>query len=188
MDGTGGAQTVQAPNMMDIYDMVAVILDSDDGIRGESTVQKIAYLVKRVHPHLDMPEFEPRYFGPASPGVYEALASLVAFRFASECEFARGRGYLYRLTADGRRFAADARRRHPGAYGMIRGAASQCLELCCGSGSALSFAAKIHYTCARAGPMTEREIMRRGADMEWGLTENEMRNALNLLRTLGLDP
>ena len=179
--------TPRLANTLDMHDIVVAMLDSADGIEGETAIQKIAYLIKTVHPHLAIPEFEPQYFGPFSLEVGTALSGLRAFGFVGTWNVA-GCDCTYRLAENGRVHAADLRRQHRDTYDMIRTLTAKCLELSCRSTRSLSFAAKMRDVYVRDGPMTERNVLRLGADLGWlGLTENEMRNALNLLRVLGLD-
>ena len=174
-------------DQIDIHDIIVAMLDSKDGLLGNSTIQAIAYLAKITNPHLAIPDFESRYFGPGSAGVYGALADLIAYRFVREDEFVRYSGYRYRLSDDGERFAADVRHDHPDEHAAIRMLITKCTELCCGSSQAILFATKMHWVCVHNGPMSQRNAITYGNDMSCGLTENEMYNGLNLLRTLGFD-
>lgn len=186
---SGTAQ--QTATILDTHDIVMTVMNTDDGIVGEAMVQKIVYLIKSVHPHLAIPEYEPQYFGPSSGDVLAAVSALFSFGYVSQ-ENDPGSGspgrYRYRPTRLGREYATDAARQHPGACRMIRGLTDTCLRMCGGSYLAVCFAAKMHYMRERSGRMTERSMLERGNDLAWGITENEMRNALNLLAELGLDP
>ena len=179
---------------MDIYDIIMAMLDSENGIRGRTAIQKLVYLAKAVHPNLDVPEYKPHYYGPFSTEVGETLSALVSYSFVYETRLMGSRylGYRYQLTKDGKDVIKDIKEQHGAEYNTIRNLVDKCQELCSLRIHSLSFASKIWFMQMRrtrgSGPMSEDHLRERGRDLGWEMDDQDINGGIRLLKDLGLDP
>ena len=179
--------TCSAGGSVSTRDVLVSMFDMDCGIENQAAVVKITYLIKALYPNFDIPEFKQRQFGPNSPGVCDELWNLVSADVILHESVPNG-AYQFRLSDRGREMAAIARVQNPEAYNAIRAITDKCMDICHGNGLILSFAAAIHHKYTRSGAMTERAAVIFGVDLEWGIAETEMLDALRLLRAIGLNP
>ena len=176
------------------YTTVMAMLDSENGIRGRTAIQKLAYLVKEIHPDLDIPEYNPHYYGPFSTVVDEALLELVSYSFVSETTIREPRymGYEYQITEHGRSAVEDVKEQFRSGHDAIRELVDRCNKSCGLHIHSLSFASKIRFMQTHRSheddPMTVESIKERGKDLGWKIVDRDIDDGIKLLRDLGLDP
>ena len=177
---------------MDIYDIILVMLRTEGGIRGRTAIQKLAYLVKEIHPEFAVPEYKPHYYGPFSPKVGAVLAKLVSYSFAYEKRMVGSRysGYRYELTEDGEKVVKDVEKRHPEQYEKIRRLVDTCEKLCGLSVHSLSFAAKIRFMQTRpphnGTRMSDEDLQKYGEGFGWDIGKRDIDDGIKLLKGLNI--
>lgn len=171
---------------MDGFDVLVSILWFDRwGIRGRTAVQKLAYFASCKFSGIDVPQYEPGYFGPHSAGLEQMLARLMSFGFVNENLVAGGYArYAYALSEDGLKMHDDAKSRHEKEFADMRKLVSDCKQECDLDIPVMSAASKIHYMVEKDGMATD-DAARYVRGLKW-ITDDQDARGIRLLSKLGL--
>ena len=143
-------------------------------------LQKIMYFASQKNILED--SFGRGYYGPFSSNVANSTESLVSANFLNEIFSG---GYNYSLSKDGKNAVSQLKKEIPS---DVFDALAKIVEMCRNrSTSSLSIAAKVHFILRKMGiSMTTKQIASQAEKLEWNLSREEVLDASNLLKELGL--
>jgi len=157
---------------------------------GRTVIQKIMYFAK-IKGVVDA-EYIPHYYGPYSPDVFNSTKSLVSLNFLKEnIETTLGHPYnyvkyTYTPTKDGGSIIDEfIKEDKKNDYKQIKEIAEICEKQTNLDIDTLSCAAKIYYILHKNGKsMTRKRIQSEAKKLNWELNDNQIADAVNLLRLL----
>ena len=170
------------------YDTIALILDAAGGsLRGRTALQKLAYLSSVKIPEIEDQGFKAHYYGPYNTKLSASLANMVAYSFLDETNVPGNRygGYRYSLTDDGTQIVKEVKELHSDTHEKILEVVKTCEKFCKLESAPLSYAAKIHYLLRHTrDKLTTQDIQRDAKDRGWDMTEDDVRQGMDLLKQL----
>lgn len=179
---------------MDEFDGILVLLDAAGGrISGRTAIQKLGYFSMvqgaiRAH-------YRPHYYGPYSADIAGAIQMLVSYGFIDERVETAGditaapdwKRYTYTLTDDGRELAQEMKQEYPDDAAEVKQIVEICTDAAHLDSKTLSWAAKVHYIKTQEQRfMPAEEIREIARALNWDLSEEQVREGMDLLTTLHL--
>ena len=116
-----------------------------------------------------------------------ALADLVSSAFVDEKRILGRRydAYKYRLNEDGKFITERVRDKNKDIYKNIKTLVTKCNDMCYLKSKPLSYAAKLNYILNESGRrISSDELEKRGEELGWELSTEDVEQALGLLKEL----
>ena len=183
---------------MDIHDSIISIVGiserisssnpNRDEIIGRTSIQKLIYLTQQNCHDIDIPQFEPYFYGPYSAEVSLALGELVAYAFLDESKNLENnyKGYRYKLNENGKTAEKRIEKNFKDTYKKIAEIIKKCNEVCYLKSKPLSYASKIYYMLSEPEnkKMTISDLEARGKDLGWNLSDEYLKQGISVLKKL----
>lgn len=179
---------------MIIFDAIlATIRAAGGSITGRTAIQKLMYF-ENVSKVVDI-KYRPHYYGPYSAEVAGAIQELIDLDFLKEeIETAKTTGfpvpddwkrYRYTLTSDGTKVVELLDRENEEEINKISNLVRTCQETVNLDANMLSYSAKVYYIISsQSKPMTVHEIQKTAGSFGWNLSQNDINDAVDLLKQL----
>lgn len=180
-----------ADSGMDTSDLLLAVVGSPERvIQGRTAFQKTVYFVSVcLHHPLG---YRPHLYGPYSPSVQRTINDLVATDFLREEQLSRSptaTQYLYTLTSDGAKAAAQLRREDSKHVRQIENIVTKCLDVSEGDATVLSWAAKTHFILTHVGSREAQSVVHLAAEGKsygWEIRPEQVRRGAEVLFALDL--
>ena len=131
---------------MNVYDVMALTIHSNDGVLDSRTFQKLIYFISQLVPNIEIKPFRHYFYGPFSSEVASALEVMSAFSYLNEIIHSGFyEKYEYHLTTKGQTYAQSISEQHPDEFKQISNIVTTCNDFCELKTNPLSFAAKAHH-------------------------------------------
>jgi uncharacterized protein YwgA len=179
---------------MIIFDAILATIGAAGGsITGRTTIQKLIYF-ENVFKLVDI-KYRPHYYGPYSGEVAGAIQELIDLDFLKEeIDTAKTTGfpvpddwkrYRYTLTSDGKKVVELLDQENKEEINKISNLVRTCQETVNLNANMLSYSAKVYYIISsQSKPMTVNEIQKTAGSFGWNLSQNDINNAVDLLKQL----
>lgn len=173
---------------MNARDVLLLIFDaSEQGIRGNTAIQKIAYFVSEKI-DINMNYFA-HYYGPYSKNVVNNLEELISTNFIDEeIKYTNNNRimHIYKINEDGKKIVEKIKENYPDEYKIIKRIIDS-LDPFGQNYYILSWAAKIFYILKeQKKPISEEEIKNLAKRYNWRLSDDEIESAKKVLLSLNL--
>ena len=180
------------------YDFVQLTFLAMGGeIKGKTKLQKIVYFLGLALKHEEELGYRAHFYGPYSDEVASSVERLKTLGFldhtVSGMGVADGHGFEvarhdYRLNDSGRRIAQAKAKSYPDEWGKIQTAAEKMKTLLDQDYMKLSIAAKTKFMLKKkSGSATPSELKQLAPRFGWDVTDDQIKEAANLLRDAHLD-
>ena len=179
---------------MNATDFLISLIDASDGVvHGRTLLQKRAYFVTQLVGVDVNLGFDAHFYGPYSSVVENTLTHLKNLSFVEESATAYGidnagfemKRYDYKLTADGRKIAANLRESNE--YKAIRNGLMLLIKAGDPNYMELSIAAKAFFILRKKKEaMSKQEILREAQKFEWNIQRSSLESAVSILERLGV--
>jgi len=140
-------------------------------------------------------KYRPHYYGPYSAEVAGAIQELIDLDFLKEeIDTAKTTGfpvpddwkrYRYTLTSDGKKVVELLDLENKEEINKISNLVRTCKETVNLDANMLSYSAKVYYIISsQSKPMTVNEIQKTAGSFGWNLSQNDINDAVDLLKQL----
>lgn len=179
---------------MIIFDAILATIRAAGGcITGRTAIQKLMYF-ENVSKLVDI-KYRPHYYGPYSAEVAGAIQELIDLDFLKEeIDTAKTTGfpvpddwkrYRYTLTSDGTKVVELLDQENEEEINKISNLVRTCQETVNLDANMLSYSAKVYYIISsQSKPMTVDEIQKTAGSFGWNLSQNDINDAVDLLKQL----
>jgi uncharacterized protein YwgA len=179
---------------MIIFDAIlATIRAAGGSITGRTAIQKLMYF-ENVSKVVDI-KYRPHYYGPYSAQVAGAIQELIDLDFLKEeMDTAKTTGfpvpddwkrYRYTLTSDGKKVVELLDQENEEEINKISNLVRTCQETVNLDANMLSYSAKVYYIISsQSKAMTVNEIQKTAGSFGWNLSQNDINDAVDLLKQL----